>query len=122
MGGNGTIVIGLRNPDKFRCLSVLAPSCNPISWGQELIYKKFLGDNEELWKTYDACHVIREYKGPQRHILLDAVSHSASYFLNYGVDLVLYPRQGTIRTWSFYCRLDSKKWPTTTPMNASLSN
>jgi len=71
MGGNGAIVVGLRNPSTFQCISLMAPSCNPTSWGQELIYRKYLGDDEESWKLFDACCVIGKYDGPLREILLD---------------------------------------------------
>jgi len=71
MGGNGTIVVGLRNPNLFSSLSLLSPSCNPTSWGQEIIFSKFLGTNSEMWNQYDACHVVREYAGPHREIILD---------------------------------------------------
>jgi len=74
MGGNGALVIGLRNPELFQSISVLAPSCNPTSWGREAIFKRFLGDNEELYEDYDASYVIKKYNGPFRDILLDQVS------------------------------------------------
>lgn len=79
MGGNGAVVIGLRNPSMFKCITLLAPSCNPTSWGQELIFRKFLGDDEEQWKKFDASCVIREYNGPTREIMLDQVFNLAKF-------------------------------------------
>lgn len=74
MGGNGAIVCALRNPNLFQTLSVLAPSCNPTSWGDKIIYTPFLGENnKELWKQYDAFHVAKGYDGPKRNILVDCV-------------------------------------------------
>ncbi|ODM95947.1 S-formylglutathione hydrolase, partial [Orchesella cincta] len=75
MGGNGAIVCSLRNPTLFQTLSVLAPSCNPTSWGDELIYIPYLGaENRELWKQYDALEVAKAYKGPPKKILADCGS------------------------------------------------
>jgi S-formylglutathione hydrolase len=79
MGGNGTVVIGLRNPETFHCLSLLAPSCNPTSWGRDMIFKKLLGDNEETWADYDASVVTKKYDGPYREILLDQVRYSSKH-------------------------------------------
>lgn len=75
MGGNGAIVCALRNPELFQTISVLAPSCNPTSWGDKIIYIPYLGEeNKELWKIYDAYDVAKAYQGPLRNILVDCVS------------------------------------------------
>lgn len=74
MGGNGAIVCALRNPHLFQTVSVLAPSCNPSSWGDKIIFTPFLGaENKELWEQYDAYHVAKKYEGPHRKILVDCV-------------------------------------------------
>ncbi|VDK57001.1 unnamed protein product [Gongylonema pulchrum] len=41
MGGHGAIVIGLRNPEKFRSISAFAPICNPINcaWGKKVRFE-----------------------------------------------------------------------------------
>jgi S-formylglutathione hydrolase len=37
MGGHGALVLGLRNPGRFRSISAFAPICNPLNcaWGQK---------------------------------------------------------------------------------------
>jgi len=72
MGGNGAVVCGLRNPQLFQTISLLAPSCNPSTWGNEIIYTPYLGaDNKDLWKQYDAYDVAKVYDGPLKKILVD---------------------------------------------------
>jgi len=73
MGGHGTLVIGLRNPETFHTLSLLAPSCNAFSWGKEIIFDIFLGNDEELQSQYNPVKVIPSYNGPFREILVDVV-------------------------------------------------
>ena len=60
MGGHGTLVIGLRNPDNYRSLSVLAPIANPsaIELGEK-VFGAYLGDDREAWKAYDAVELLR---------------------------------------------------------------
>jgi len=59
MGGHGAMVVGLRNPDKFRSISAFAPICAPsqCAWG-EYAFSRYLGDNKEAWYQYDTCKLI----------------------------------------------------------------
>lgn len=72
MGGHGALTIGLKNPDKYTSVSAFAPICNPVNvpWGQKAL-KLYLGDNTDAWKEYDACELIKSYKGRDLHILCD---------------------------------------------------
>ena len=96
MGGHGALVLGLRRPDLFCSVSALAPICNPCRapWGRKA-FSAYLGgggggggggegekgeeeaekgddDNiPESWRSYDACELLKTYKGPARSILVD---------------------------------------------------
>jgi len=72
MGGHGALTIGLKNPEKYVSVSAFSPICNPIAcpWGQKA-FKGYLGDDQLSWKQYDATELIKEYKGPDLHILCD---------------------------------------------------
>ncbi len=61
MGGHGALVIGLRNQNTYRSISAFSPISNPVNcpWGQKA-FSAYLGDNEELWKRYDACELLKE--------------------------------------------------------------
>ncbi len=71
MGGHGALVIGLREPKTFSSISALAPVCaaSQSPRGQKA-FAAYLGENRELWKTYDASELIRQAK-VQRPILVD---------------------------------------------------
>lgn len=72
MGGHGALTIGLKNPDKYTSVSAFAPICNPtnVPWGTKA-FKLYLGEDPSSWKEYDACELVRAYKGPDLHILCD---------------------------------------------------
>lgn len=72
MGGHGALTIALKNPDKFKSVSAFAPICNPIKcpWGQKA-FNGYLGPDENTWKEYDACELVRSYEGAPREILID---------------------------------------------------
>jgi S-formylglutathione hydrolase len=73
MGGHGALVIGLRNPKKFKSISAFAPIVNPLNcrWGQKA-FSGYLGaDSVELWKSYDACELIKTGKVHPQPILID---------------------------------------------------
>lgn len=71
MGGHGTLIIGLRNPDRYHSLSVLAPICHPtaIDLGQK-VFSAYLGDDEASWKQYDAVELLKS-GSTTKPILLD---------------------------------------------------
>jgi len=72
MGGHGALTIGMKNPDKYVSVSAFAPICNPINcpWGQKAL-KLYLGEDVEQWKQYDATELVKQYSGPDLHILCD---------------------------------------------------
>jgi S-formylglutathione hydrolase len=59
MGGHGALTIGLKNPDRYRSISALAPICAPMQcpWGQKA-FRHYLGNDRETWRDYDACELI----------------------------------------------------------------
>ena len=59
MGGHGALVIGLKNPEKFKAISAFAPIVNPAgcSWGQKA-FTGYLGENQDSWKEYDTCELL----------------------------------------------------------------
>ena len=71
MGGHGALTIGLRNADRFRSISALAPITNPsaVEWGRKAL-SRYLGDDETLWAEYDAVRLIEE-GARHDHLLVD---------------------------------------------------
>ncbi len=61
MGGHGALVVGLRNPDRFRSISAFAPICAPAScpWGEKA-FSNYLGLDRQAWRGYDATELIRD--------------------------------------------------------------
>ena len=59
MGGHGALVVGLRNPEKFRTLSALAAMCAPseIEFGKS-VFSAYLGDDTSEWEQYDATRLV----------------------------------------------------------------
>ena len=76
MGGHGALVWFLKNPGMYKSVSAFAPICNPVNcaWGKKA-FGGYLGPNVDAWKEYDACELVRKYKGPQFKILADQVDH-----------------------------------------------
>lgn len=76
MGGHGALVIGLRNPSKFKSISAFSPISNPSAsncpWGQKA-FTGFLGPDTNTWKQYDATELIKEsHKDPVKlPVLID---------------------------------------------------
>lgn len=60
MGGHGALVIGLRNPRRYRSISAFAPIVAPsqVPWGHKAL-PRYLGENRETWARYDACELVR---------------------------------------------------------------
>jgi S-formylglutathione hydrolase len=69
MGGHGALVIGVRNPERYRSVSAFSPisSTRLSAWGQHAL-NAYLGTDQRSWLAYDAAAVIREK--PSRHELL----------------------------------------------------
>jgi S-formylglutathione hydrolase len=61
MGGHGALTIALRNPDRFKSVSALAPIVAPLlcPWGEKAL-AGYLGDDRATWRDYDACALIED--------------------------------------------------------------
>ena len=61
MGGHGALVIGLRNPGRYRSISAFAPICAPSDcpWGQKA-FTNYLGPDRSRWRAYDTCALIED--------------------------------------------------------------
>lgn len=72
MGGHGALTIGLKNPERYASVSAFAPICNPtkVPWGIKA-FTNYLGPDQEAWKEYDACELVKSYKGKDLHLLCD---------------------------------------------------
>ena len=59
MGGHGALVIGLRNPDRYRSISAFSPIVAPSSvpWGQKALMG-YLGTDPADWQGYDASVIL----------------------------------------------------------------
>lgn len=71
MGGHGALVIGLREPQKFRSISAFSPIVNPIQcpWGEKA-FSGYLGDDKALWNSYDSCELLKSGKKHPSQILI----------------------------------------------------
>ncbi len=60
MGGHGALVLGLRNPERFRSISAFSPVCAPMQcpWGQKA-FSNYLGSDREKWRAYDATELVK---------------------------------------------------------------
>lgn len=61
MGGHGALVIGLRNPERYRSISAFSPICNPVNspWGIKA-FSGYLGDDQSQWAHYDASMLLQK--------------------------------------------------------------
>ncbi|USD36964.1 S-formylglutathione hydrolase [Ferrimonas sp. SCSIO 43195] len=61
MGGHGALMIGLRNPDRYRSMSAFSPISNPslCPWGQKA-FGAYLGSDSAAWHQYDASLLMRD--------------------------------------------------------------
>ena len=71
MGGHGALTIALKDPQRFRSLSALAPICAPMRamWTQAA-FARYLGEDRETWKLYDASELVLRQRFPGT-ILID---------------------------------------------------
>jgi S-formylglutathione hydrolase len=60
MGGHGALVIGMRNPSRYRSISAFAPIVAPpdVPWGRKAL-SNYLGNNRDAWRAYDASELIK---------------------------------------------------------------
>lgn len=65
MGGHGALTIALKDPQRFRSLSALAPICAPMraQWTQTA-FARYLGEDREAWKAYDASELVLRRRFP----------------------------------------------------------
>ena len=66
MGGHGALISFFKRPGQYKSVSAFAPICNvsKCEWGINA-YTKFFGQNEDLWKQYDAVELVSIYQGPK---------------------------------------------------------
>ena len=71
MGGHGALVIGLRQPERWRSISAFAPICAPsrVPWGEKA-FGGYLGDDHAAWRAYDATELVAHQQHPAP-ILID---------------------------------------------------
>lgn len=66
MGGHGALTIALKNSGRYRSLSALAPICAPMqnNWKPWHPFVRYLGEDRETWKQYDACELLAHQRFP----------------------------------------------------------
>jgi S-formylglutathione hydrolase len=71
MGGHGAMVIGLRNPDKFKAVSAFSPIVNPsvAPWGMKAL-SGYLGSEKSAWSHYDSVELLKAGKSHPSTILI----------------------------------------------------
>ncbi len=71
MGGHGALVIGLRNPEKFKSISAFSPIVHPsvAPWGMKA-FSGYLGIDKAAWATYDATEILMSGKKHPAKILV----------------------------------------------------
>ncbi|MBV5272562.1 MAG: S-formylglutathione hydrolase [Lamprocystis purpurea] len=65
MGGHGALISALKHPGLYRSVSAFAPICHPMDcdWGRGC-FRAYLGDDQALWRTWDATALIRAGAAP----------------------------------------------------------
>jgi len=72
MGGHGALVCALRNPGRYQSVSAFAPISNPSScpWGEKA-FSRYLGEDRDAWREWDACALLAERPLRQLTLLVD---------------------------------------------------
>ncbi|MFO8069199.1 MAG: S-formylglutathione hydrolase [Alkalibacterium sp.] len=72
MGGHGALVLGLKNPERFRSITAFAPIVNPsqVPWGMKA-FENYLGDDKKTWAEWDALALMKQQAGKKVPILID---------------------------------------------------
>ncbi|MBC1605496.1 S-formylglutathione hydrolase [Listeria rocourtiae] len=81
MGGHGALIIGLRNPERFRSISAFAPIVNPmeVPWGVKA-FDAYLGVDREAWSEWDATKLLAKHdSSTQTPILIDQGTGDSFY-------------------------------------------
>lgn len=66
MGGHGAITIALKNLKSYQSVSAFSPITNPINcpWGIKAFTAYLgaadIGNNQEVWKEYDSCELLKQ--------------------------------------------------------------
>ncbi|XP_074596209.1 S-formylglutathione hydrolase-like [Brevipalpus obovatus] len=73
MGGHGALICSFRNPGLYKVATALAPICNPTETKlARKVCPAYLGsDYEEIRKEWDSTYLVKKYKGPPLHVLID---------------------------------------------------
>ena len=60
MGGHGSLIMFLKNPDLFKCATAFAPISNPCNgpWGIKA-FTNYLGPDKNTWVAWDATELAR---------------------------------------------------------------
>lgn len=71
MGGHGALIVYLKNQDRFKSVSVLAPISAPtLRYNDGGGFHSYLGNNKKDWEDYDA-HLLIKKHGAKHCILFD---------------------------------------------------
>ena len=65
MGGHGALVIGMKNPQRFKAISAFAPITNPSNepWGIKA-FTSYLGEDKNTWKEWDSAELVKNANMP----------------------------------------------------------
>ncbi|CAF3676162.1 unnamed protein product [Rotaria sp. Silwood1] len=78
MGGHGALISFFKCPAQYKSVSAFAPICSAskCEWSRNA-FIKFFGQDEDLWKQYDACELVASYDGPMPYapVLIDQGSN-----------------------------------------------
>jgi len=80
MGGHGALVLGLRNPERFKSITAFAPIVNPseVPWGIKA-FEHYLGEDKAAWFEWDAVSLLKQYSGKKIPILIDQGDKDSFY-------------------------------------------
>ena len=72
MGGHGALTLALKHPLLYRSVSAFAPIVAPASvpWGEKAL-PRYLGDDRDAWRKYDACALLADGARFAGTILID---------------------------------------------------
>ena len=75
MGGHGALVLGMRNPKRFKAISAFAPILSPSQtpWGQK-VFTAYLGEDESTWAQYDSTCLIAEKDEVQPILIMQGLA------------------------------------------------
>lgn len=72
MGGHGALTIALKHPGRYQSVSAFAPIVAPtqVPWGHKAL-PRYLGDDRDTWRAYDATALIDDGHRFDGTILID---------------------------------------------------